>query len=360
MSHNPKIIFFGSFLEYSLQTLQILHQDPNLDIIAVVTTPPNKDTKNPVHTWSDSQNLPVFTPEKLDDNSLNELKFGTWNLEFDISKERSIDLFLVAGYGNLLPASWLKFPAIAPINIHFSLLPKYRGAMPGEWAMLMDEKKTGVTLIEMSPTFDAGQMLAQQSTTIKPTDTRTSLYSHLYQIGGQLASKALPLYLEWKAGRQKELHVETLEPDRYHICLPPKTQPPKSPPPYARFIKKDDAFLPWHLINKLFRGETVLPPDFPPFFQELINYLCDQPSCVYDTEFSLNLIDRATRAFTDWPVLWTVAPTKKGDKRMKILSVDIIENPESILKDTLCLSLNRVQLEGHPESTFNQIKNLIN
>ncbi len=342
----PTIIFFGSFLEYSTQIASQLHQSPDVNLLGIVTTPPKPAgrkqalTKTHTHTWAQSQNLPVFTPENLTPQSLHQ--FENWLLKLDHSTKKSIDFFVVAGYGKLLPSNWLKYPNIAALNVHFSLLPKYRGAMPGEWALLMGETVTGDTLIEMSPEFDSGNIISQSKVDISPDETRESLYQKLYQLGGELTLQTLPHYLKFKT--HPGMKFPGIDHPGIKFHLPPKKQPTKSPPPYARMIKKDETYIPWELVQKATQGEKITPStQHPSLIQEIIKY------STHYTSYSI-LLHQAIRALHGWPGVWTQVNTQKGQKRLKIHSSTLENNR---------LILNQVQLEGETTTTFKQIQSQI-
>ncbi len=327
------ILFFGSFLDYSALVLKKLHTHPDLQIVGVITTPPKPSGRNqtltltPVQTTGKTLNLPVFTPEKLDDVALEAIS-QTFS-----SKP---DFLVVAGYGKLLPSSWLSLPKLTPINIHFSLLPKYRGAMPAEWALMMGETQTGVSLIQMSPTFDSGHLIATQSLPIKPSDTRLSLYAQLYPLGAELFLSALPHFL----AHYQNLKSKPPASLPFQLFLPPQPQPQNPPEPYARLLKREDSFIPWQLIFSATKDTTPVPPNAPPLLQTLHSL---QPQTPLPA-----LLERLFRALSGWPGVWTQVPTPKGSKRLKILSVKLDQGK---------LVLNKVQLEGLSPTPFSEIKN---
>ena len=189
MKVDIKIIFFGSFLDHSATILQKLISAPHITVSGVVTTPPKpagrqKKTKiTPVHKLAQENNLPVFTPEKLNSSSLANIP--------------SVDLFVTAGYGKLLSKQWLEFPQVGAINLHFSLLPKFRGANPAEWAILLGEKITGITLIEMADKFDTGHIISQQQISIDSKDTRVTLYEKLYSLAAKHVPNMLLKHYRW-------------------------------------------------------------------------------------------------------------------------------------------------------------------
>lgn len=313
------IIFFGSFLEHSAQVLKALHESDQTNIIAVVTTPPRpagrkKELKKThVHEYADVQNIPVFTPENLNEISPTNL-FNL--LTFQLTNSNKPHLFLVAGYGKILPKEWLEYPNIAPINIHFSLLPKYRGAMPAEWAIMMDESETGVSLIEMSSRLDGGNIYAQAKYSLQPTDTRETVYQELYPLGARLFLETLDDYLS-----KKRVAHPQIEGQEYL---------------YAKLLNKKDSYIPWKLIELAMNGKSCE-------MDELTELMQDLPSKILTQSGLAESIERMVRALYGWPGVWTEIETPQGTKRMKIHSAHIKKGT---------LYLDQVQIEGQNPKNF--------
>ena len=154
------VVFLGSFQHYSTLVAEALVKNDSIKVVGVVTTPPQPAgrkkvlTKTHIHEWAERQRLPVVTPQTLDSASLRQL-VSSFNTK--------VDLFVVAGYRNKLPKIWLEYPRLGAYNLHQSLLPKYRGTNPAEWAILTGEAETGVSLIRMTERFDAGPIIGQRS-----------------------------------------------------------------------------------------------------------------------------------------------------------------------------------------------------
>jgi methionyl-tRNA formyltransferase len=138
-----------------------------------------------IGTIATQAQIPVFRPENI-------------NLPENIAILQSLqpDLFVVAAYGQILSKEVLAIPRIAAINIHASLLPKYRGAAPVAWAILNGETETGVTIIRMSAGLDAGEMLAQEKIAILPHETAGELESRLAQLGVKLTLEVIQKFHE--------------------------------------------------------------------------------------------------------------------------------------------------------------------
>jgi len=253
------ILFFGSFQHYSTRTLEILSSNPDFNVIGVVTTPPRPGdkgviTKTHTHLYCEANNIPVFPLENLD------------TIPHEIQQP---DFIVVAGYGKLISDLWLNFPKFMAINVHQSLLPDYAGRFPAEWAILKGESLTGVTMIKMSPAFDKGEIIAQKSIPILPTDTKEILYSELYDLIGQIAVETLPKIIsgDFKLSEQVGKGF------------------------YARQLTKDDGYV---------------------------------------TEFNnLNIL---TRALNPWPGVWTYVTDRNNKKLvLKILSIDENNQPKNVL-----------------------------
>src|SRR6185437_1282907 len=159
-----RIIFMGT-AELACASLQALAQQADFSVVAVVTQPDRpkgRDLKlqaSAVKELALRLNLPVLQPERArEPGFIEELR----RLE--------PDLFIVAAYGQLLPKALLDVPRFGCLNVHTSLLPKYRGAAPIQWAILNDEPETGVTIMLMDVGLDTGPTVAREATPIQPQD----------------------------------------------------------------------------------------------------------------------------------------------------------------------------------------------
>src|SRR5262249_39611399 len=114
------------------------------------------------------------------------------------------DLIVVAAYGQILPPAILELPRFGCINVHASLLPKYRGAAPIQWAILDDEPQTGVTIMKMDAGLDTGDILTQEATPIEPRDNAQSLQNRLASLGADLLLRTVPDYVTGKITSRKQ------------------------------------------------------------------------------------------------------------------------------------------------------------
>ena len=193
---NKKIIFMGT-PTIAAQHLNILIEN-NLNIVGIYTQPPRKKNrgmrieKSDVHQIANKNNIEVFYPSTIDDTVIEQVK----SLE--------PDLIIVIAYGIILPSSFLNIPKYGCINIHVSLLPRWRGAAPIEHALLAGDDKTGISIISVSPKLDAGDILMQESFTLDKDINRDELTLNLTNLGKKTLMKTLPLLFENKLIRKKQ------------------------------------------------------------------------------------------------------------------------------------------------------------
>ncbi|RKI66271.1 methionyl-tRNA formyltransferase [bacterium 1xD42-67] len=140
----------------------------------------NKLQPTPVKEHAQAHGIPVFQPEKLRDGAA-----------LAILEELGPELIVVAAYGRFLPDDILALPPKGCINVHSSLLPKYRGSAPINWAILNGEKVTGVTIQRMVHDMDAGDILLQRAVRIGKTENAAALYDRLAELGGELVVEAV-------------------------------------------------------------------------------------------------------------------------------------------------------------------------
>ena len=231
-----RIIFMGT-ADLACASLRALCHEKSLQVIAVVSQPDKpkgRDMKlqpTPVKELALAEGLPVLQPQRARDE------------EF-IAQLRALqpDLIAVAAYGQILPQSLLDIPRLGCLNVHTSLLPKYRGAAPIQWAILDGEAETGVTIMKMDAGLDTGPMVSTTRTPILPEDNAQTLHDRLAQLGGELLIKTIP---DYAAGK-----------------IVPTPQPAEGAT-YARKISKEDGLIDWSqparvLWNRV-RGFTPWP-----------------------------------------------------------------------------------------------------
>lgn len=199
MNKNIKIGFFGT-PDYAVMTLDILHQ-AGFDIAFVVTMPDRPQgrkmflTPPPAKVWAEQYKVPVLQPEKLRDTAF-----------IDSLKKFECDIFVVIAYGKIIPDEILNIPEAKSLNIHGSLLPKYRGSCPIETAILEDQKKTGVTIIRMDSEMDHGPIIAMKDVVVEPWPPQSEvLGSEIVKTGSDLLVSILP---DWVAGKLPEIEQD--------------------------------------------------------------------------------------------------------------------------------------------------------
>ena len=180
-----KIVFMGS-PDFSVPTLEALIAHPECEVCAVVTQPDKPAGRGrqlaapPVKTCALAHNIPCYQPEKLKTQEM-----------FDILSALEPDFFVTIAYGKILRQSFLDIPRIAPVNLHASLLPKYRGAAPIQWSIITGEKETGVCLMKMDAGMDTGPVYARECTPIAADETPETLFARLSKISADLLMKHL-------------------------------------------------------------------------------------------------------------------------------------------------------------------------
>ena len=201
-----KILFMGTpdFAQESLKSIY----DAGFEIIGVVTNPDKpkgrgmKLAYSPVKEYALEKNLKIYQPIKIKNNT-----------EFlDEIKTLAPDVICVVAYGKILPKEILEIPKLGCINVHGSLLPKYRGAAPIQWAVLNGDKTTGITTMYMNEGMDTGDMILKEEVEIGPEETTGELWQKLSKIGGEILVKTLKLIEEGKAPREKQPEEFSLAP----------------------------------------------------------------------------------------------------------------------------------------------------
>jgi methionyl-tRNA formyltransferase len=215
-----RVIFMGT-AEVAAASLQALKAQPDVTVAAVVTQPDRPKGRHlelqpsPVKEIALRERLPVLQPDRArNEDFIRELR------------GLQPDLIVVAEYGQILPKAILDLPRLGCLNVHTSLLPKYRGAAPIQWAILNDEPETGVTIMKMDPGLDTGDILAQRATPIRPEDDSQTLHDRLATLGAELLIETIR---EYAANR-----------------ITPRPQPVEGAS-HARKISKEDGLLDWRL-----------------------------------------------------------------------------------------------------------------
>ena len=255
-----RIVFMGT-AELASASLLALTRQPGFAVVAVATQPDRPGGRrlqlqpSPVKQTARAEKIPVLQPDRArDEKFIDELR------------QLQPDLIVVAAYGQMLPPAILELPPHGCLNVHTSLLPKYRGASPIQSAILNDEAETGVTIMKIDAGLDTGDILAQIPTPIRAEDNSQTLHDRLAQLGAELLVQTIPEYV---AGR-----------------IPLRTQPVAGVS-HAAKIKKHDGRLDWY-----------------------------QPA---------RILWNRIRAFTPWPGAFTWLPGTPGNKLLKIWQAEVVE-----------------------------------
>lgn len=260
-----KIVFFGT-PQFAVPTLEALLDNSEFEIAAVVTQPDKRRGRgtelspSPVKAIAESHKIPVWQPKsvKKDAETLEKLR------------STQADVFVVIAYGQILSQEILDMPRFGCVNVHGSILPKYRGAAPIQWCLYHGETETGITTMLMDAGMDTGAMLLKATTAIAPLDNAQDLAIRLSAIGATLLVETLP-----------KLVNQELEP------IPQDNEQAT----YAPLIKKPDYELDWtrsaiELHNQVrgfypncttqFRGNVLKVVSTIPLVPEVLTQLSDE------------------------------------------------------------------------------------
>lgn len=181
---NLNFAFFGT-PDVASKTLDILKKEGYLP--SIIITSPDKASgrglsikETPVSIWAKENNIKILKIEKIDEDFTKEFE------------KLNLDLSIVVAYGKILPEDLINTPKLGTINIHYSLLPKYRGASPVESTLLNGDTTTGVSIQQMEFKLDSGPIIAEENIDIDINETKTKLKDKLIKIGGELLCKIIP------------------------------------------------------------------------------------------------------------------------------------------------------------------------
>ncbi len=223
--------------DFSVGALKALAEN-GYEIAGVVTQPDKPrgrgkaSSMTPVKEAALELGLTVYQPARVREQSF-----------MDTVRALNPDVIVVSAFGQIIPKALLELPRYGCVNIHASLLPKYRGAAPIQWAVMDGEPVSGVTIMQMDEGLDTGDMLAKTEVPLEPDETGGSLFDKLSRAGAELLIRTLPA-----------LEQGTLTPEK---------QPLESPTAYARMIRKEDGRIDWNLeaeaIERRIRGLNPWP-----------------------------------------------------------------------------------------------------
>lgn len=243
------IIYFGT-PELAATILEKIIDANQYEITAVISQPDQPVgrkqilTASPVSLLANQHQIPVLKPTKLDQSFINEHQ-----------DQLSADLYIVAAYGKIIPQTMLDFPTHGAINVHGSLLPKYRGASPIQSAILNGDQVTGVTIMQMDAQMDHGNILTTRQITIDTTETSQSLSIKMANTGADLLLETIPDYLAGQITPQPQddsqatfCKLISKQDGYFEIDNPP------APAVFDRMIR---AYYPWPNVWTRWDGKVV-------------------------------------------------------------------------------------------------------
>jgi methionyl-tRNA formyltransferase len=230
-----RIIFMGT-PEFAVPSLRTLIESEE-EVVAVVCQPDKPKGRGlevippPTKVLAEKHSIPVLQPQKIRTDEF-----------FNNIKNLNPDLICVTAYGKILPKNILDLPPYGCINVHASLLPKYRGAAPINWAIMRGEKATGITTMKMDEGMDTGDMLLRREMPIDDEDTGETLSEKLSEMGGEVLIETIKLF--------KEGRLDPIPQDHSQAT-------------YAPMLKKEDGNIDWEKsaeeIKNLVRGALPWP-----------------------------------------------------------------------------------------------------
>ncbi|MFH0749760.1 MAG: methionyl-tRNA formyltransferase [Candidatus Gottesmanbacteria bacterium] len=297
------IIFFGSTAD-SVIVATIFHA--KYPITACITQPASPVgrsktiTKTPLELWATERKLPCLTFTK------EEERGWKYKNEDDVVNSLATfkpDLFITACYGQKLPSGVLALPAHGALNIHPSLLPRWRGADPVPWTIIAGDAQTGVTILTITDTFDSGDIVTQKKISITEKDRPDDLRTRLFTLGAELLVNILPEYVNG-----------SIKP------VPQK----KEDGVVARKLTRDDGYIEWNIIVEALLGKDVEREKRAGLAATIREPL---PQTIV----------RLERALSPWPGIWTTIARDGKDIRVKLFDISIQDG---------ILHIGKAQIEG--------------
>ena len=286
-----RCIFLGT-PEFAIPAADAVLRASTGELVGIITQPDRPvgrsrvPTPPPLATWATEHRIALFQPETTDDLRR-------------VIIERNLDIGIVVAYGRIIPQDVLALPRLGFVNLHPSLLPRWRGPSPIAAAIATGDTETGVTLMLLDAEVDHGPIIAQERIPLSPSATRSPLERELADLGARLLTRILPEYLAGRITPQPQEHTAAT---------------------YSTLLTRDDGRIDWR-----------------------------EPAAV---------IERKVRAYEGWPGTWCILP---NGKRLKVLQATLdgnaIESPGAVLQngtftvscgDHRALLLDRVEPEGKP------------
>jgi len=339
-----RVIFFGS-TDDSVIVLNKLYQSTiqqfnYINIICAVTQPARPrgrsrtPTPTPVYQWAKVNKIPVLYFES------DKEKPWLYKNEQEVIQTLlplNADLLLTVCYGQKIPSETIRSARYGGLNIHPSILPRWRGGDPVPWTILAGDRQTGVTIVTLAEKFDEGKIIAQKKIPLQnyalPDPLRTELFSN----GADLLTSILATF---KGGTFKGQSFNR------SVQIPKKAS-------YARRFNREDGYLPWEILEQTINVKPLT-------IQQCKNLTVVNTLHKYLSRTELTLpasifIDRMVRALTPWPGVWTIIAANSRqlsavskNRRLKILKTHL---------DMQMLVLDLVQLEGKKPVSAKQFYN---
>jgi len=313
-----RVVFFGT-PQFAVPSLERLLSHPAFEVLAVVTQPDkrrgrgNQLTPSPVKTVALAHNLPVWQPQRVKKDAETLIKL----------QETQADVFVVVAYGQILSQEILDMPQLACINVHGSILPKYRGAAPIQWCLYHGEESTGITTMLMDAGMDTGAMLLKTVTPIQLLNNAQNLAETLANVGADLLVETL-----------LKLERQEIQPTPQEDALAT----------YAPLIRKPDYWLDWS------RAAITLHNQVRGFFPDCMTTFRDQMLKISATAplgpaYWSELPPPLRELEPDWPI-WLARASCPGEVVSLTRGIGpIIQTGEGLLL------LREVQLSGkRPQS----------
>lgn len=305
-----KIVFFGT-PEYVVPVLETLHKAfknkvDDSPVAAVVTQAPKPSGRkqelaySPVDSWAYKKNVAkYFNPIDV------------------VNQKITADIGILASYGAIISGEVINHFPFGILNIHPSLLPRWRGSSPVQ-ATIIAEDPAGATIIKIDEKLDHGQIIAQFKDEVTPTDTTESLRSRLFERSAEILTTLIPAYVSGKITPREQDHDKAT---------------------FTREIKKEDAFIPAKYVRAALDGKGFRKKWEIPFIRD------------YSTTANAHTINNFVRAMQPWPQAWSTIKVDGKEMRIKLLKSHIQEE---------CLELDEVQLEGKNPVSWKQFENAYN
>jgi len=308
------LAFFGA-PNFAADVLRQIIDDAALPVsVTLVVTQPDRPagrkqvlTPTPVKLVAQKHNLPVFESSQL-----------TTNYQL----LRGVDLALLYAYGNIIPTEMLKIPRWGFWNIHPSLLPLYKGSSPIVYPLLLGDKTTGTSLIQMDERVDHGEIIDQEVYSIQNEDSQEMVRKRLSDIGYKLFKKNIQLLIDGALQKKEQAHKKAT---------------------FTRLLTKADGYIPFATVQKIIRGEGISKAEIPPIIAEY----CEKYHLPVTNHQPPTTIYNFFRALSPWPGLWTTIPINGVEKRLKITGMEIRGDIPTITS---------VQLEGKTEVSWPILK----